>query len=305
MPTEDAVQQKIAEVVRSRPVVLFMKGTPQQPACGFSAAVIKILDGLGADYGTVDVLSDEAIRSGVKAFTGWPTIPQVFIGGEFVGGADIIRAMDASGELARRLGVSAAPAPTITIKDAAARALIDAGADAGDERLRLEISPSFDYDLYFGPVVASDVEAESNGVRLRIDAGSARRADGLVIDFVPGDRGGFSLESPKEPARVRPLRPEELKAMLDRGEALELYDVRTEQERRTASIAGSRFFDEEARARLDGLPRDTTLVFQCHHGHRSQMAAERVVQSGFRKVFNLVGGIDAWSVSVDPSVPRY
>ena len=89
----------IAKTVAENPVVLFMKGVPEQPRCGFSALVVQILDHLGADFIGVDVLQDDSLRDGVKTFTDWPTIPQLYVKGEFVGGSDIIREMFQSGEL--------------------------------------------------------------------------------------------------------------------------------------------------------------------------------------------------------------
>ena len=90
---------RIAEVVRSADVVLFMKGTPLFPQCGFSSRAIAILDHLGVDYGTVDVLQDQEVRQGIKAYSDWPTIPQLYVKGEFVGGSDIMMEMYEAGEL--------------------------------------------------------------------------------------------------------------------------------------------------------------------------------------------------------------
>lgn len=95
----DAVHQRIAEIVGANDVVLFMKGTPLFPQCGFSSRAIAILEHLGVAYETVDVLQDQAVRQGIKAFSDWPTIPQLYVKGEFVGGADIVREMFQSGEL--------------------------------------------------------------------------------------------------------------------------------------------------------------------------------------------------------------
>ena len=92
-------QAKIKETVTSNPVVLYMKGNPKFPQCGFSNLATQILDACQAKYLTVDVLQDQAIREGIKQFANWPTIPQLYINGEFVGGSDIMRAMYESGEL--------------------------------------------------------------------------------------------------------------------------------------------------------------------------------------------------------------
>lgn len=95
----DAVQQRIAEIVKGNDVVLFMKGTPLFPQCGFSSRAIAILEHLGVAYETVDVLQDQLIRQGIKSFSDWPTIPQLYVKGEFVGGSDIMMEMYEAGEL--------------------------------------------------------------------------------------------------------------------------------------------------------------------------------------------------------------
>lgn len=98
------VQEKIRAQVTGNPVVLYMKGTPQFPQCGFSSVAVQILKACGArDLVTVDVLSDPDIREGIKSYANWPTIPQLYVNGEFVGGADIMREMYQNGELQKLL----------------------------------------------------------------------------------------------------------------------------------------------------------------------------------------------------------
>ncbi len=92
-------QAKIKETVTSNPVVLYMKGRPKFPQCGFSNLATQILDACNAKYVAVDVLADQEIREGIKQYANWPTIPQLYVKGEFIGGADIMRAMYESGEL--------------------------------------------------------------------------------------------------------------------------------------------------------------------------------------------------------------
>jgi monothiol glutaredoxin len=91
--------ERIKEVIASSDVVLFMKGGPAAPQCGFSAAVVQILAGLKVPFRGVDVLADQEIREGIKAFSNWPTIPQLYVKGEFLGGSDIVREMFQAGEL--------------------------------------------------------------------------------------------------------------------------------------------------------------------------------------------------------------
>src|SRR5690349_13165889 len=102
-PIRDAIQEAIDE----HEVILFMKGTPERPMCGFSARTVAALDALGASYAAVDVLPDPRIRQELSAISNWPTIPQLFVKGELVGGCDIVSEMYESGELAQTLGVSA------------------------------------------------------------------------------------------------------------------------------------------------------------------------------------------------------
>ena len=109
-PIRDAIQQAIDE----HPVILFMKGTPEQPSCGFSARTVAALQGVGTPFAAVDVLPDPRIRQELSAISDWPTIPQLFVRGELIGGCDIVSEMYESGELAETLGVEPpedAPAP--------------------------------------------------------------------------------------------------------------------------------------------------------------------------------------------------
>jgi monothiol glutaredoxin len=108
------IRDAIAEAIADNPTILFMKGSPEQPACGFSARTVGALQALGAPFAAVDILPDPRIRQELSALSDWPTIPQLFVNGELVGGCDIVTEMYESGELAEVLGVEqpeAAPAP--------------------------------------------------------------------------------------------------------------------------------------------------------------------------------------------------
>jgi monothiol glutaredoxin len=96
---QDETHAFIDKAVTENPVVLFMKGVPDQPGCGFSAVVVQILDHLGVEFAAVNVLQNADLRQGIKAYSDWPTIPQLYVKGEFVGGCDIVREMFQSGEL--------------------------------------------------------------------------------------------------------------------------------------------------------------------------------------------------------------
>src|SRR5580704_599511 len=113
---DETLRGRLDDLVKAHRVVLFMKGTRRAPACGFSAQVVGILDELVPAYETVDVLASPEVRDGIKEYSQWPTIPQLYVEGKLVGGCDIVKEMHADGELGKLLGASdEAPSPTITI----------------------------------------------------------------------------------------------------------------------------------------------------------------------------------------------
>jgi monothiol glutaredoxin len=306
MPLSESVRSQITDLLGKHRVVLFMKGTRHMPQCGFSAQVVRILDDFLPSYETVDVLRYPELREGIKEFSQWPTIPQLYVRGEFIGGCDIVRELHASGELTKLLGAetSKPPSPTITISPAAIKALTAAASDAGGAALHLKIDARFENELFFGPREEGEIEVQVAPLTLVLDPETMGRAQGLSIDFVEGPGGGFQIENPKEPPKVKQLSALELKTMLERGEVT-LFDVRPEDERAIAKITVARSLDAAGQEYLLGLDRDKPIAFHCHHGIRSQAAGQELLSRGFRNVFNLKGGIDAWSQMVDSSVPRY
>ena len=154
--------------------------------------------------------------------------------------------------------------------------------------------------------MALRIASAADGVALGVDLGTAQRAEGLSIDYVETEHGHeLAIENPNAPAPVRQLDAKELARLLESGSRFHLFDVRTPEEAAIARIPGARLVDAELAAEIERLPKDAMLVFHCHHGGRSQQAAEHFRALGFRNVHNLAGGIDAWSQQVDPSVPRY
>ena len=117
--TENPLREQISEAIGEHDVILFMKGTPERPMCGFSARTVAALDALGKPYVAVDVLPDPRIRQELSALSNWPTIPQLFVSGELVGGADIVAEMYASGELADALGVEGPAEPAAAPEETA------------------------------------------------------------------------------------------------------------------------------------------------------------------------------------------
>jgi len=308
MALSEQTREQIESYINGDDVVVFMKGDRSMPQCGFSGRVVQILDSLLEDYTTVDVLSEPDIRDGIKEYSAWPTIPQLYVKGEFVGGCDIINELYATGELHEKLGkpVPERKIPTIRVSDAAAARIREYLQRAPGKTLKLTVDARHQASLGLALDQEHEVEVEANGIRLRMDIPSAERADGLSIDLVESATGAaFKIDNPNAPADVKQLSAGDVKALLDRGTKFEFLDVRTPEERAAASIGGTRLLDQGLAAEIERLPKDTMLVFHCHHGGRSQAAAEHFRSRGFTNVHNMTGGIDAWSREVDPDVPRY
>lgn len=308
MSLDPALRSRIESLLQSNRVVLFMKGQPNMPQCGFSAKAVGVLNELGVDYAHVNVLADQEIREGIKAYGDWPTIPQLYIDGELVGGSDIVLQMYESGELSQVLGVAAPDLtpPSITVTPAAVEMLRGALADAPGAALQLSIDARFQPDFQLVPENPKAIAAESNGLRVQFDSSSARRADGITIDWVDDIRGrGLAIDNPNAPRPVQELAPREAEDQVKAG-TLTLVDVRPADERAIAAVGVPfRTLDGEQRAALEQLPKDTALAFLCHRGGRSLQAAEHFRGLGFTRVHNVTGGIDAWSDEVDNGVPKY
>ncbi|HDS0924206.1 TPA: Grx4 family monothiol glutaredoxin [Stenotrophomonas maltophilia] len=308
MSLDPALRSRIESILTANRVVLFMKGQPTMPQCGFSAKAVGALQDLGVEFAHVNVLADPEIREGIKAYGDWPTIPQLYIDSELVGGSDIILQMAGSGELSSVLGLAAPDRtpPSITVTPAAVDMLRGALADAPGASLQLSIDASFQPNFQLAPHDDNAIAAESNGLRVQFDLASARRADGITIDWVDDIRGkGLAIDNPNAPKAVQELAVRDADDQRRAG-TLTVVDVRPADERAIASIGGEfKTFDGNNRAELEALPKDTPLAFLCHHGGRSAQAAEQFRALGFSKVYNITGGIDAWSDAVDNSVPKY
>ncbi|KAB8188537.1 Grx4 family monothiol glutaredoxin [Lysobacter maris] len=309
MSLDPALRSRIESLLQSNKVVLFMKGAPDAPQCGFSAKAAGALNALLPEgYAHIDVLSDPEIREGIKEYGQWPTIPQLYIGGELVGGSDIVEQMLNSGELHGVLGLPAPDRspPSVSVTPAARQMLLDAAANAGEGyAVQVEVDPRFQTRLQLAPADANAIAVEIDGLRLQFDLAGVRRADGLSIDWVDDERGrGLVIENPNAPPKVRPITPAEVAERVAAG-TLTVVDVRPAAEREMAAV-GIAFstLDEGGMKQLEALDKTTPIAFLCHHGGRSAQAAEHFRGLGFRELYNIEGGIDAWA-DIDSSIARY
>ncbi len=307
MSLSETTREKIENHVKSNKVVLFMKGTPEQPMCGFSARTIAALNSVWPDYASVNVLDDEAIREGIKAYSNWPTIPQLYIDGELIGGCDIVLGMLNSGELHQTLGLPEPDRtpPEISLTDAAAAKIRESLQGHEGIALHFAIDANWESQFSLAPATGEEIAAQSNGITVLMDLATAQRASGARIDWVKSLTGeGLSIDLPAAPPPVQDMSVTELSERLPSGDIV-LIDVRGPENRAKASLAQALVLDQEMLDKLARMPKDTELAFMCHTGNSSRKAAEHFRKQGFTRVHNVTGGIDAWSVEIDSGVPRY
>jgi monothiol glutaredoxin len=307
MDISDEVKGRIEDYVKSSKVVLFMKGTPQQPQCGFSAKTVAALDGVAPDFVAINVLDDSEIREGIKVYSDWPTIPQLYIDGELVGGCDIVLNMLNSGELHQCLGLEEPDrsAPEITITPTAAEKILETMQDHEGIALHFQVDANWGGQFNLAPPQGNEITSESNGIQVLMDIATAQRARGAVIDWVSTMEGeGLAIDLPQAPEPVNQMTVQELAKSLAAA-AVTLVDVRGADDRSRALIEGSLALDRETMEKLENMPKDSAIAFLCHHGNSSMATAEHFRKQGFTKISNVAGGIHAWSMEIDSSVPTY
>ena len=197
--------------------------------------------------------------------------------------------------------------PAIEITPAAAEA-ISRALENGDDGavLHLSVDPRFNARFELKPASGNEVVTEAAGIRLHLDLASVPRARGLRIDWVEDARGaGLAIHNPNAPPPVKSMSVQQLHDHIIAG-TIDVVDVRPAHARAIAPFPHPHeVLDEDSRERLEALPRDVPLAFLCHHGNSSRQAAEYFRGLGFHDIYNVEGGIEAWSSQIDPSVPRY
>ncbi len=291
--TRAAIEQQI----QSADVVLFMKGSPKMPQCGFSARTAGMLDTLlDGQYAAYNVLEDEALREGIKVFSDWPTIPQLYIKGEFVGGCDIVTEMYNAGELHEMLGLEVPDRtpPEITITPKAAEQIQAFLAQYPGQYLHFSVTSDWDARFEVGPRGGHEIASEVEGMTVLMDLATAQKAKGATIDWVETMQGaGLKLDLPGAPPAVASMTASELKDRLAKGEDLWVIDTRPEPDRVAKPVAFSEPLDADTMAKLKEANPDQAIVFMCHVGITSQKIAEHYRKQGLRKLFNLEGGVEA------------
>lgn len=310
MRSSSEIRQRIEPLLRANRLVLFMNGTPDAPERFFSHKICHLLDGLGLEYAYFDVSSDSKLREDIKAYGGLHAIPQLYLDGELVGDGDVVERMAGSGELHAALGLAVPDRtpPTVHLTQAAAQFLRDVITSKGSSTVTdIVVDAQFRSLLRFQPRRKDGIVVEVEGVSLQFDLASARRADGLSIDWKDIERGPSLLIShPKAPTPkpVRWISPADADMRVRAG-TLTIIDVRPREERALARLSVPFLYLDDGTHEIRNLSPDTPLAILCHRGDRSWHAAEHFIQLGHHDVYAIEGGIDAWAESVDVSVPRY
>ncbi len=301
-------KNKIESFIQQNSIALFMKGNKYQPECGFSAKVIDVLNQITSDYETFNILTDPNVREGIKEYSSWPTIPQLYINQEFIGGCDIVLDLYKSGELQKILGLKkATQEPNIQVSQEALTAFKNAQAQSNtSDPVRIKITAGFEHELEFDEKNSEDFVIEIDGIEIIIDPYSASKADGLSIGFIEdGLESGFDFHNPNVPNLVKDLEVQELNSWQENNKPFLLIDVRPKSEWDKAHINFAKRLEEFSKSDLEKLSRDQAIIFHCHHGGRSQRMAEKWRLNGFTNVYNLIGGIDAWAKKIDKNVGSY
>ena len=295
MALEPALKDRIHRMVTENRIMLFMKGTPKMPQCGFSAQTAGALDTLlEGNYASFNVLEDQDVREGIKEYGNWPTIPQLYVDGELVGGCDIVMEMFNAGELHDLFGLEPPDRtpPEIEISERAAEKIREFLAAYPGQHLHFKIGSDWDAQFNLGPKSGTEIESSAAGLTVLMDLASAQRARGAKIDWVETVQGeGLKLDLPGAPPPVQQMEPAELRRRLDAGEAMVAVDVRNELDRANQPLAFARPLDADLMAELKDVDRETPLVFICNRGLSSQEVAEHYRKQGFTQVYNLSGGV--------------
>ena len=296
----DQATQRIEQMLNENPVFLFMKGTPQTPMCGFSSNTVKILkDLIGEGFASFNVLEDTEIREGIKAYGQWPTIPQLYVNKELIGGNDIISEMFNTGELHELLNLTQPDrtAPTISISDEALNHIKEGLKDMGDHQLFLSVDEEFNTRFSLEKPKGYEIIADVGDLKVYMDIGTAKRSNGVEISWVDELQGsGLRIKNPNEPPAVQDLSIAELQDWFATDvENPRIYDVRSAEKFAEGSVTSAQRLDKQSISEIEALDKDTPLVFVCQVGQSSMSAAEFFRKKGYTKVFNLTGGYNAWN----------
>jgi monothiol glutaredoxin len=296
----DQTTHRIEQMLEENPVFLFMKGNPQTPMCGFSSNTVKILkDLIGDGFASFNVLEDPEIREGIKAYGQWPTIPQLYVNKELVGGNDIISEMFNTGELHELLNLAQPDRspPKISITEDALNHIKEGLKEMGDHQLFLSVDDEFNTRFSLEKPKGYEVIADIGDLKVYMDIGTAKRSNGVEISWVDELQGsGLRIKNPNEPPAVQNLSVAELQDWFATDVINpQVFDVRSADKVAEGTVDHAIRLDKTAIESIEAMDKETPLVFVCQVGQSSMSAAEFFRKKGYTKVFNLTGGYNAWN----------
>lgn len=294
------INQRIEQLLEQHSVLLFMKGSPQSPMCGFSANTVKIIkELLNDDFSYFNVLEDNEMREGIKVYGQWPTIPQLYINKELIGGNDIITEMYHTGELQDLLGLEKPEKnpPQISISEKAKQHIKESLQNVENDKLFLSIDEEFNTQFSLEIPKGYEIICQFEGFNIYMNIGTAKRAEGIEIAWVDELEGsGLRIKNPNEPPQVNQISVQQYRQWLSSDkENPKVYDVRTEENFKQGTVDSATRLDNEAIAEIEKMPKDTALLFVCQIGQSSMGAAEFFRKKGFTNIYNLIGGYNAWN----------
>ena len=294
----EQTKQSIENLVNNNTCVLFMKGNPQYPQCGFSSNTVKILQELVGDkFSYCNVLEDQNIREGIKEYGNWPTIPQLYINKELIGGNDIVTEMYNTGELQTLLDL---PLPVkepaaISITEKAQENIRKGIQNIGSKVLMLSIDSQYNTRFSIEEAKGYEIISHVEDIKIYMDVGTAKRANGLEIDWVEDLQGaGLVIKNPNEPKKIKQITKQDLMDGIQRGKYPNIYDVRPENMFLAQSIPGSKRLDKEGMQEIESFSKETPLVFVCNVGKTSQETCDFYRKKGYTNINNLIGGVSNW-----------
>jgi len=302
------VEKKIQSLISEFPIVLFMKGNRENPQCGFSAEIVKILDHYVPFYETCDVLLDPDLREGIKEFSEWPTIPQLYVRKQFIGGCDIMKELHQAGALIKILGLklTGLQVPKVSLSDSAyERCLYFLRVSYIYHAVRISVSARYAYSLQVDDLRLGDMELKYKKIQLIFSKPTASRIDGMRIEFVESEmKRGFKFINPSFPSRVKLIKVSDLKALVIKEKRFTIFDTRTQNEWDDSNIQNSKLLLGLSRNDMERISKNESIIFYCNKGKHSRAIAEKFRFNGFSNVYSLIGGIEEWNKEKKPDSIR-
>jgi monothiol glutaredoxin len=295
----DKVLSRLVALAPTNEIAVFCAGS--NPLSPETLYLVTWLEQRGAQFSLVDAEGDSGLSPFLLEERHQRKFPILCVRGRVVGVGAVLRPLAESGQLARLIEEPVESRPPVMAASSRAVEMMRKALRTPDDVIRLFVSANLHHELGVDERRPSDVELTLGGVTIVLDRESSSRAEGVAIDWVERSEGsGFRIDNPHEPEGLREVGCEALAQLLDGPQAPLLVDARTEDEFLAGRLQVARLLDNDLLDALPHLDRRTPLAFYCENGRRSRRAAQRHVELGFKVVFVLLGGLQAWQRHFGP-----